>query len=488
MANIYYNGISQSAYDGILTFSDVHNILQVKEDIYGTKCVITIKPSSSWRSSVSSDTQYSLTLFGETITNVMSPTDAKNKKFYIGATQADTAISICRALRNCGTISADFVITLTTTDEENDTVLMTAKTIGRKTYSGFYERSTIPSNLMTLSVSDGGADESDGKYLNSKIDVDVYNGNDYVTTLEKNFYGNECSFDVTPVLATFTEPSSEQLEQVKKYTLNISKLAEDGSYDTLGSISGYTTNGFLANQSQKYLPLNVQALSNNKLTDRGNILYVYGMSIPFSVLARVGDSNGFSVNYTIYNSAMEVITTSTETYRTPYGDATIMDMSYNIQPQDYYNAHCIDIQVGSQDAMRFYVIKPLKAAESWQRIMWRNEYGGISFFDFTNASSETDSIEINTYEKNVFDYYDTTYFERKKIYSNKVGKSVKLKSHMMQKDGKYIFNSLARSKKVWTVVNNTVHFIIPKSIEVTEDGSYNDIYTATFQYEYSDLS
>lgn len=487
MANIFYNGISQSAYDGILTFSDVHNILQVKEDVYGTKCMIELRPSSSWRSYVSADTQYSLTLFGETITNVMSPSDAKNKKFYIGATQADTAISMCRALRNCGTISADFVITVTTSNEDNDTVLLTAKTIGRKTYNGFYERSTIPTSVMELYISDGSADESDGKYINSKIDVDIYQGEDYITTLEKNFYGNECSFDVTPVLATLTEPSSEQKEQVKKYSLNISKLAEDGSYSTLGSISGFTTNGFLANQSQKYLPLQVQVLSNNKITDRGNILYVYGMTIPFSVLTRVGDSGGFSVNYTIYNSAMEVITSTTETYRTPYGDASIMDLSYNIPPQDYYNAHCIDVEVGSQ-VMRFYVIKPLKAAESWQRILWRNEYGGISFFDFTSSISESDSIEIETYEKNVFDFYDTMDFERKKIYSNKVGKTVKLKSHMMQKNGKYIFNSLARSKKVWTVVNDTLHFIIPKSIEVTEDGSYNDIYTATFQYEYSDLS
>jgi hypothetical protein len=58
----------------------------------------------------------------------------------------------------------------------------------------------------------------------------------------------------------------------------------------------------------------------------------------------------------------------------------------------------------------------------------------------------------------------------------------------MEKKGKYIFNSLARSKKIWTYINGNCHYIIPKALEVAEDQTYNDIYTATFTYEYSDLS
>jgi hypothetical protein len=135
---------------------------------------------------------------------------------------------------------------------------------------------------------------------------------------------------------------------------------------------------------------------------------------------------------------------------------------------------------------RFNVIKPLKATEYFQRVQWRNEYGGISFFDFTGARSETDNVDIETYEKNIFDYHDIDAFERKRIYRNDYKKSVKLTSHLMEEDGKWIFNSLMKSKKVWTTVNGKVYYIIPKNIEVNEDQNYNNIYTATLTYEYSD--
>lgn len=488
MANIYYDGISTTEYNGILTFSDVPNILQIKEDIYGTPTVIDLTPSGSWRSTVTANTQFSLTMFGETITNVMSPSEAKNKKFFIAENEEDTAISMVRALRNCGSIAANFVITIEDVYAPNSTVRLTSRTIGDKTYNGWIDRRTIPSSVLQIEFSGGSADESDGKFLNSKIDVDVYCEDEYVTTLEKNWYGNECAFDVTPVLATMTESKNENNAEIKTYNLNINKLAEDGTYSSLGSVSGVTTNGFLANQSQKYLPLTVQPLNNNKTTDRGNILYTYSNKIQFSVLGRVGNAAGFTVTYTVYNSAMEDIYSHFDTYRTPYGGPVIKDLTFEVPTAYMSAAFYVDIVVTNADPMRFYIIKPLKAAEGWQRILWRNEYGGLSYFDFCGSHSETDNLEIETYEKNVFDYYDNDIYERKKIYSNTVTKTVKLKSHLMEKNGTYIFNSLARSKKVWTVINGKTHYIIPKSIEVTEDGTYNDIYTATLTYEYSDLS
>jgi hypothetical protein len=150
------------------------------------------------------------------------------------------------------------------------------------------------------------------------------------------------------------------------------------------------------------------------------------------------------------------------------------------------NAFYVDITVGS-DTIRFNVIRPLKATEYYQRVYWRNEYGGISFFDFTGQRTESDNVDIETYEKNVFDYYETDEFERKKIYSNSYKKSVSLKSHLMEEDGKWIFNSLMRSKKVWTEVNGKTYYIIPTSISVDEDQTYNNIFTAKLQYEYSDI-
>lgn len=57
----------------------------------------------------------------------------------------------------------------------------------------------------------------------------------------------------------------------------------------------------------------------------------------------------------------------------------------------------------------------------------------------------------------------------------------------MEEDGKWVFNSLAKSKSIWTEVNGQIYSIIPTAIEVVEQEGYNNIYTATLTYEYSAL-
>ena len=84
--------------------------------------------------------------------------------------------------------------------------------------------------------------------------------------------------------------------------------------------------------------------------------------------------------------------------------------------------------------------------------------------------------------------YKNNEYEIKKIYSNNYDKSVKLTSHLLEENGKWFINSLARSKKVWTEINGKTHYIIPKSVDAVEDSTYNNIYTATLTYEYSQLS
>ena len=71
-----YNGVNNP--QNMLTFSDVHNILKVKDDVVGTltSIKITIKPTST-----STDGQYYLKLMGETVTTVANRSNANNKGF-----------------------------------------------------------------------------------------------------------------------------------------------------------------------------------------------------------------------------------------------------------------------------------------------------------------------------------------------------------------------------------------------------------------------
>lgn len=477
MASIYYN--SMSSPEDMLTFTDVPNILKVEESVTGTKAQFNFSFNGNLRSQVTADTQFYVTFLGETVSNVMNASDAKNKRFYISGDEDGTAMSFARALRNCSSIVADFNVI-----HNGNVVTLLAKTIGQKwSNMANYIQRNIPNEYLSTNGTDGNAYSV---FFGGKIDVDVYSGstsdnNNYVTTLEKNFYGDECAFDMSPVLATFSD-----FGKTTPYEFSLNLVRADGEWQHIGNVSGNTTVGYLANESNKYLyARGAQMLINNSRGDGGSILHTYFNDIPYSVLCG-SDTGGWTISVSCKDSSFnEIYSTSFTGRRT--SSNFIIDGRVNVPQPTFINTYYVDISIGGKN-VRFNVIKPLKATEYGQRIEWRNEYGGISFFDFTGARSETDSVDIETYEKNIFDYYETDEFEKKKIYKNDYKKTVKLTSHLMEADGRWIFNSLMRSKKVWTVVNGETFYIIPKSIDVTEDQTYNNIYTATLTYEYSDIA
>lgn len=474
--NITYNNLSSPS--NILTFTEIPNILKISENVTGTKCTIQFMMGNGLRQTVTGDSQYYITLFGETISNVMAPESANNKRFYISDDAESTAMSIARAFRNCGGLNADFDIF-----GNGSTVEIIAKTIGNKITTANYLQRNIPGDKMGVSVQDG---SSTSILFNSKIQVDVYNSNEanvnnFITTLEKNWYGYECAFDMSPVLSTFSEYG-----QTQPYTFVLNVFRDNGEWQNQGTVSGNTTIGYHANQSDKYkYAQGAQMLLNkNRGTNGTMILYTYNNVIPYSVLCGI-DTSGWNVKVSVKDSAFNEVYANTSTSSRTTSNM-IVDTNATIPQTAIKNGYYVDITVGTQTT-RFNIIKPLKATEYYQRILWRNEYGGISFFDFTGSRSESDSVDIETYEKNIFDYHDNNEFERKMIYKNDYKKSVSLTSHLLEEDGKWIFNSLMRSKKVWTTINGKTYYIIPKSIDVQEDQTYNNIYTAKLTYEYSDI-
>lgn len=465
--DITYDNLSNPT--NLVTFDGVHNILKISEWIGGDNASITFTFSGNLQSTVTSDTQYYLTLLGDTVTNVMSPSNANNKRFYISSDVNSTAASFARALRNCSSIAVDFNIV-----HNGDKVILTAKTIGSKWQNQPYETS-IPSTYLAIVMENG---QSYSPLWHSKISLDIYNDHDetYVTSLEKNFYGEECAFDLSSVLATFSEYG-----KVKPYRAEISMIGEDGSWTSLGSISGNSAVGYIANQSRPYMELMGATML---LNDKGK-LYVYGNTIPYSLLLG-NDIGGFSVVYSLKDSAENEIYAYTENNNRHNILGLMTDKEWTIPSQYYDLTSYVDITV-SNETYRFNVIKPLKAASGYKRVEWRNEYGGIGFFDFTSTSSESISISESTYEKNIFDFYEAEDYEVRKIYDNGFNKEVKVSSHLMTKDGLWIFTSLARSKRLWTYVDGRKVYIIPKNLEITEDGTYDGVYRVTLTYEYSTL-
>lgn len=462
-----YNGVSNP--QNMLTFSDVHNILKIKDDVVGTLTSIklTIEPTST-----STDGQYYLTLLGETVTTVANPSNASNKRFYVGNSKAANAIYLAKALSSCPSIAANYYVYA-----QDGTCNIVAKIIGLViTDTANLIQTNLPQNKYTLTLQNG---TSTSKLLGSRVVANIMSGDKYVTTLEKTLYGGECAFDMSQVLSTISEYG-----KTKPYSISVSALLLDGGMTNLGNINACTTNGYIANSSSKYLTLNSEIALNTTVGNSNIIFYTYGSTIPFSIL-RNSNSGGITYTVNYKDSTMATIQTESFNKRFSFEDTNLVDTSISIPANIKDRVYYVDIVLGNK-TYTFNVIKPLKTVGTWKRVYWRNEYGGIQFFDFTSAEVESHSFEIETYEKNIFDYYEDNDSELKRIYKSTNAMSIKLKSHIMEKDGRWVFNSLERSKRLWVDENGIKRYIIPNSVEVTEESDYNGLYTATLKYQYSE--
>ena len=451
--------------ESLLTFTDVPNILKLDETVTGTNARLTFTFQGNLQGTVSANSQYYLTILGETVYNTMSPNNAQNKRFYIAGDNVSTAASFAKALRNCGSLNADFNI-----QHSGSSVVLVAKTVGSKLGSDYLQRN-IPSEYLQASGTEG---TTSSNVMNSQISVDVTTDEQYVTTLTKNWYGDYTAFNLSPVLTTIAEYGT-----TRNFELAISMVGNDGTWSSLGDMAAHVAVGYKANNSADYLEIEGQTLLLN-----GTEFYYYGNTIPVTFLC---DANTMyaSADISIKDSALNEIYSGSTTYRKQLGNYFV-DAEIEIPAAYRTLAYYVDITTNG-NTYRFNTIKPIKMAEGYTRLCWRNEYGGISFFDFTGKYSESDKLSTETFEKSLFDYYDVTdAFQLKKVYDRDVQKTITVTSHLISKEGAKIFNSLAKSKSVWTYdEQGNKKYVIISSVSVQEDNNYNDVFTGTVQFNYS---
>lgn len=477
--DITYNGYGSNS--GLITFTDVPNILKVEDYNIGSKTQVRIGVSGSWATATTSNGQWYIKIMDDTITNVINPNDATSKTFYIASDANSTCASIAKALRACPNIAANFTVESLNTGY----VVLIGRDNGQLVYDGWFE-TNVGDSQISLDIQNSGYTPNQGAY----IDVDVYSDGEYVTTLEKSFYGNSTSFNMTPVLTTLAEEG-----RGVEYQLKVTSYDPNAStpYTTVGTVgSNWIVNGYMCNQGQKYLELNRTLLAANytrgeeRDVDNNTILYTYFNEIPFSVYPYSSSVGSIFISY--LDSAENLIYSASTTWRMTDTSKKLFDANVWLNHQEgrfFQQAFYIDINFGNIFTLRYNVIKPLKASDKAQRIYWRNSYGGVSFFDFTSQRSETRNLEVTTYQKNIFDYYDgNEKNELDKVYDNKVEYQVTLKSHLIEKDGIYIFNDLLQSSSVWTEINGEQYAIILDSVSV-EETAQDNVYEATVKYKYS---
>ena len=473
--DITLNNLELENASNIICFTDIPNILKVSDSVETDYSSFTLTIDGNLSSITSADTQWTITIMDSTISNVLSYNSAINRTFYVANDNTSTAASIARALRNCPQVQASFNI-----EHNGAFVRLDAKEPGEVLLDRRVEiSSNIPGEYLNIT---GYEAQSTSPLYGAKVDVDIYHGDTYVTTLEKNFYDGEAAFNITPVITTMADYGTSQ-----PFSATVSSI-KNGQYSKLGDVdTNYVSVGYMVNQGAKYLFNTYQIAQNNtrgvaRDFENNTLLYIYKPEIPISFYR--GDVGGMQITIDYLNSAGSTLSSTTTTWRNTDSSKVLVDLTLYLDETWFNQAFYIDLSLGNIK-LRYNVIKPLKATEHCQRILFRNSYGGISFIDLTGSLSVNTSLETSTYQKNIYDYYDTDMNELEKTYDVQTKYTYTLKSHLFEKDGKWIYNDLLQSGYIWTLVNNEKYLILLDDVTVDEVEGNNDIYQASVKFHFS---
>lgn len=494
------NGLTKSDWEQMVLFSDVPNIVTYSNADQGTRAFLMINIGTTGYTAQPSG--QTITINGETIQSVTDISQAGGRFFYLGVNYRLVAPSIVDALRNCPNIAASYDIFIWSGDagdiESPFTVMIRAKSNGSK-FNFTYDTTITDTHVLSFQKSDGQSNDSLKNETIARVQLqmykytdfdrygnvdpygDVLNDEEYVATLVKTYYSDEVRFDISPILSTFAEYGRVV------YFRFIITLFTSSSFEQVESVHNlYTTVGYRCNHSIPYISRNdapylLQNVGNGIDWTNLNTLYVYKPRIDFSWLTTL-PSTTFTIKY--LDSAYNVLHSQMLTDL----NVSSIDRTYYLNEDWMMESSYIAVQLPNNRGNLLYtIIKGINAANRCTRIYWRNEYGGISFFDFTGNFDKEISIDSTVYSKGNLNYYDETEREMDIVYDRTVKHEYTVNTHLIDKQGTQIFESIAKSRKVWIVDDETnqIEDIIIDSVDINQDSSFKDIYVATVKYHMS---
>ena len=451
-----------------INFTDNYNILKVIDQSGGTKSRITITllPMVA----PTNDGEVSVSINDGVVLSTTLVQNARGRNFYIKSNSStSTAMSLAKALRSVPNVSSLYDVICSNVN--------TVTLVARK-YGAISSEFSTNNTAITITQTIGSSNSS---LENGKVVADVFTGNKYITSMEKNYYESEVAFDLSSVLSTFSEYG-----ELKPYNVKLYGALSDGSFTTLGEKSAYIGYGYKVNNSSDFLYLNGITLAQYVEDGHSNsgklntsLLYMYQPYLNFSLFNSNLITTSITINYLdsadnlIYGTQEEIVFNN-----------YLEDFEYILNTNYFNQAFYIEVVIPNLGTLRYNVIKPLNMTDTNQRVYWRNEYGGVSFFDFTSHKEEERSMELETYTKNNFDYYESEYKDKEKVYENNSRLNITLTSHLISKDGTYIFNSMAKSRKVWTKIDGIIYEIIIDNVSI-EETDIDGIFQASVTYHYS---
>lgn len=459
-----YNG--QASPQGMITLTNVPNILTIQSSsVTGNNSVLKITINDLTK--IDPNNTYYITINGLTITS-----GNVGNNFYIsnsntGANQIAVAHSIAKSLRSVGLTNYEIY------QEISQGILTNVVIVEAREVGELYEI-TFDSNLGAAILYDNYVGTTSDEFAGGRINIDVYSGSDYITTLEKSYYKEKIDFNVSDVLKSIS-----RYDFLVPYTLFI--YSQIGNQVTnLGRVSATSAIGYMVNQGEKFLntyPMFAQNVSRGTSSPSKMVLYTYLSTIPVTIYS---DDVVETVNITYYDSSLQQIGTGFSNVNI-YNGIGQSDIALNSNL--FNSAYYVDLSLENGQIIRYNVIKPVDANSRCQRVYYHNSYGGVSFFDFTGQITENHKVDNDTYTKNMCDYYRETTLEQIKIYDKETTINVTMKSHLMERSAVWQFNDLLGSYDVWTNINGVDYKIIVTDCKVDE--TETGVWEATVTYTYS---
>lgn len=461
----------------MLTFDSIPNIITVTSPT-------TSKDHSTMRLNFSNTTLANLNeesgikINGYSCYAVRDISKATGRNFFVPSTTSNTttrealAVNVMNAFRNIPQLNMLFNFTHTSGTTYFD--------ITSKGYGAAYDLKEEPLGNMTLTVTPTGrfsqADITNDLYgrTSSSVYVDLYKFDnavfstshnmsqmEYVTTLQKEWSGEETRYNISPILGTITE-----YDKITEYLCNVYAVVE-GNFKNIGTITAYATKGYKVNNSLNYLNIVGQTLAQPVDND---ILYVYKNNITFSLYTPNATTMTYRITY--YNSDESVLDSSESGSKSLVGG--LNTLSIDLNEEKLRKAFYVDVTIGTLK-VKYQVINPPYANVSNKRVYWHNAYGGTSFFDFTGSHDQTQKSSKTTYDKTLLDYYTSE--ERKVVYDNTQTVEKTLTTHLIEEDGISQLYDLLQSYDAWTDEGK----IIP--VEISKEEVAEKTYRVTLKYQ-----
>lgn len=464
------------------------------EGVTSSKASITLNVQSL--SATDNSKPSRIIINGNAIQGTTDKTKVNGRRFYLTGGQY-CALSIVNALKCIPQLVMNYDIVY---NMGSSTLTITAKNVGSM-YNIDIDTENLTGFSTNTSVNGSTSDTLVGS-IESKVYLDLYyNGDEnqrklkstssganykYLTTLQKEYYKDSVSFNLSPALQSVSSSNNTTLWKARLYALVDGTIKDIGTSD-----NNYIINGYLVNQGGTYLDLSswdgsktYPAINVSRGKDRtqynNSLIYIYNNIFPIS-LYKMNNTTKESITIS-YLEADESVITSTTTSITLNTTSNIG--TYDIELSETYmrDSYYIDLQF-SFGIIRLNVINPPYANAECNRVSWYNSYGGVSYFDFLGDKRDERKTDVTTYNKSLLDFYKNDKQEQAVVYFRENEITVSLTSHLIEEDGLYQLYDLQNSYKSWITINGVNYYIIITSLTVEEPS--DNIYTATIKYKYS---